>query len=595
LLRQCRDHWQRTWEAVQVPPGLRHRFDRASEEKTEDNTRVEKTTSRQVVTLELSTFRAIEVVRTSPDQQRRHSSLLAGLVPKGGKYGYDLITHVGIQTFLQGRQLQDVAAELCPLTVPLSSLHDLLMKFLYYFGHWHRQYAAPRLRERFRQQGHTTWLMDATVEPGTPAYFGLLEAEGRVCLEAWKIPTEHADDIVPCLQEATQRFGAPSEVLHDLGDAMMAACDAAWKGTVPHRVCQFHLLRDIGEDLYAGPQALLSELVRKLKLHPRMKEQRRGQTEWLRGHTEDPTALAQLLRGQTTDTSPEVLGREVVLALHQWILDYASDGRRQGYPFDPYLLYFHRRVVRAAAALEQLLAEPAVCQCAPQVLGNLSRMLRDYLMDTGVIAAAQEFEQAWQLFTRLRTAMRLSAQGESPLHDPYLLKLEEGMMMKQALESLRQECREKAEQLTDAKHAKPWRTVVTHLDRYWNMLFGRNGSQRTTNSLESHWCTTKRRCRKRHGRNKLTRDFQCLPPEIMLVPNLENPQYVEQILGGLGQLDAKLAEAGQTAPPWTEWWSRQKPVQTARLPRRLLRQENLIDKLVVAYDNQCQREGAEAA
>ena len=240
------------------------------------------------------------------------------------------------------------------------------MKFLYYLGHWHRQYAAPRLRELFQQRGRTTWLIDATVEPGTPMYFGLLDADSRICLDAWKIASENANDLVPCLRAGAERFGTPREVLHDLGDAMAAACDAAWNGAVPHRVCQFHLLRDIGEDLYTGPQTTLRELIRKLKLQSRMKEQRRGQTVWLRDHVEDATALIQLLRGQAADTPDDVLGREMVLAFHQWILDYASDGRRQGFPFDPYTLYFHRRVVRAAASLEQLLGDPAVCQRAPR-------------------------------------------------------------------------------------------------------------------------------------------------------------------------------------------------------------------------------------
>ena len=30
------------------------------------------------------------------------------------------------------------------------------------------------------------------------------------------------------------------------------------------------------------------------------------------------------------------------MALHFWILDYRNDGRRRGFPFDPYLLYLHR-------------------------------------------------------------------------------------------------------------------------------------------------------------------------------------------------------------------------------------------------------------
>jgi hypothetical protein len=591
LFRQCCDDWQSVWQDLRLPEGLCHRFDLPDPE----GTRVQKTTSRQVVTLQRSAFQAVEVVRTAADRSTWHSPPLADLVPKGGKYGYDLIAHVGIQTFLHGRELQDIAAELRPLAIPFSSLHDLAMKFLYYLGHWHRQHVAPRLRERFGQRGRTTWLMDATVEPGTPLYFGLLDAESRICLDAWKIASENVDDLVPCLREAAERFGTPSEVLHDLGDAMAAACDTAWNGTMSHRVCQFHLLRDIGEDLYTQPQTTLRELVRQLKLQSRLKEQRRGQTVWLRDRVEDATALLQLLRGQAADTPADVLGRELVLAFHQWILDYASDGRRQGYPFDPYTLYFHRRVVRAAASLEQLLGDPAVRKRAPQVLTNLSRMLGDYLGDPRVAAAAGEFEEAWQLFTRLRTAMRLSAQGESPLRDPYLLDVEAGRMVKQSLEVLREECRQKAGDPTEPRAAKRCGIVVTHLDRYWAALFAADSPHRSTGLLESHWGTGKRVCRKRHGRKKLTRDFQCLPPEIMLVPNLENPHYLEQILGDLSELPAALAQAGRSAPPWTLWWARQKPLNTGRLPRRLLRQDNLIDKLVVIYDHQCQPASPEAA
>jgi hypothetical protein len=557
--------------------------------------RVQKTVRRQVVTLELSGFRAVDVVRTTSHRQPQHSPRLAALVPKGGKYGYDLIAQVGTQTFLEGRGLQSVAAELRPLGIPFSSLHDMALKFLYYFGLLHQHYAAPILRDWLQQRGPMTWLMDATIEPGTPAFFGLLEPENGLCLAAWKVASENADELAPCLRQASQWFGTPREVLHDLGDAMAAACDAVWKGAVRQRVCHYHLLADIGEGLYARPQAALRELVRQLKLQPRLKEQRRGQTNWLRDHVEDTTTLVQLLRGRSAEVPADVLGRELVLAFHQWMLDYASDGRRQGYPFDPYLLYFHRRVVRASTALESLLGEPAVRQLAPQVLGNLSQMLRDYLGNARVMAAADEFERASQLFTRLRTAMRLSAAGESPLRDPYLLEAEESKVVQQSLEALREECRCKAQDPADPHAAKQCLIVVEHLDRYATMLFNADSRQRTTNPLESHWRKTKRCSRKRSGRKKLTREFQCLPAEVMLVPNLHSPEYVERVLGDPSKLPAKLAQAAQSAPPWTKWRKDQKPINTGRLPQAILRQENLIDNLVAIYDTQCRPEKKTAA
>ena len=45
-------------------------------------------------------------------------------------------------------------------------------------------------------------------EPGTPVFFGVQEARSAILLGCWKIPTENADDMVPCLKEiaAAQRL-----------------------------------------------------------------------------------------------------------------------------------------------------------------------------------------------------------------------------------------------------------------------------------------------------------------------------------------------------------------------------------------------------
>lgn len=98
--------------------------------------------------------------------------------------------------------------------------------------------------------------------------------------------------------------------------------------------------------------------MRQLKLQSRLKEQRKGQTASLRGQIENTSWLVEVLAGNQAGMSKETAGREVLLAFHQWLLDYPGDGHRQGFPFDPYLLYFHRRIVRASVALEQLLSSP---------------------------------------------------------------------------------------------------------------------------------------------------------------------------------------------------------------------------------------------
>lgn len=589
LVQQLRSCCQAELARLHLPDDLSHRFDQANP----GSARVQKTTRRQLVTLELSRFTAVDVIRqTDPrDDAAAPSRASQALAPRGGRYGYDLIAQVGWQTFVQGWTLQDVAGELAWLDIPFSSLYDVQMKFLFYFGHLHRQ-RAGLLRDYLKQRGPVTWLIDCTCEPETPSYFGIQDADEDWMLGAWKVATENAEVLVGCLRQASEWFGQPGRVLHDLSDSMNTACQQAWDG-VQHGVCHFHLVRDIGEDLLGEPQATLRGLVRQLELQSRLKEQRSGQTEWLRQHVEDPAMLAQLFRGGAVAASSVVLGRQVLIAFHQWLLDYASDGHRQGFPFDPHLLYFHRRVIRASLAVDRLLLDGSVQEQAPLALKNFARMLRDYLGNPQVNRAAQRYEDGFALLGRLRDVLRLSAQGGTPLSDRYRLAAEEAAVVRPLLDELRQDCRRASQEATEAWRRQQNQTVVEHLDRYWEQLFAEAGAsrERTTNGLEQSWGASKRSCRKRHGRRKLTRDFQSLPAEWMLVGNLQRGHYVEVVLGGaIDQLAKHLAEAGRTAGPWTHWRRHQETLNTARLPKRLLRQENLIETFVTTYRDRCRGE-----
>ena len=106
----------------------------------------------------------------------------------------------------------------------------------------------------------------------------------------------------------------------------------------------------------------------------------------------------------------------------------------------------------------------------------------------------------------------------------------------------------------------------------------------------------KRRRRGTHGRGKLTRDFQTLPEEYLLVLNLENETYLQLVLGGsLEWLPAKLAEASRDAGSFDAWRRQRCPRLLGELPRRLLREEDFIDHLIEACVHDCQSSAPRAA
>ncbi len=598
--------------AAALPPGVPYRFDRLSPIASTSvaGLPVQKTTTRTVVTRKCPPFLAKEVVRTETQDGKtvvHHSPELEELVPRYQRYGFDLIAHVGLEYFLRGRMLTDLwnefRIEQPTANTKFSSFYGLSRKFLFYFGEFHHRSAAT-IREFLETQDLIVWLIDGTLELGSPVYFGVRDAQSGILLHCRKIPTENFDDLVQCLREAVGRFGRPDRVLHDLSETISLACEEALPG-VPHDICHYHLLADIGEDLYEGPQAALSKRLRALKLKPRLTEQRKGQTDWLRKNLDDPTSAQSLqdLLARPADSRSlrsDVLGREVLFAFHSWLFDYERDGARQGFPFDPYLLYFHRRVFQASTAIDRLLQDPAVQALAPKVLTNFAKTLRDYLSDPVVIQAADEYEKAYSIFHRLRKILRLNAKGTCPLSESYSLDPDEKQELRDSLKVYREEVALKAQAAEPSFERRGYQIILEHLDRYAGCLFREEPTQnpspfRTTSEIEQHWRGTKRRRRKTHGRSKLTADFRALPEEYMLIPNLENPHYTQLLLGDDEALPLALAHAAHLAGPFSHWLEKNHPTNVGRLPRRAIRQQNPIGKLVQAYGEFCHTQMDEKA
>ena len=557
-----------------------------------------KSRARTVVSARQGEFVAVEVIRAGPpgpESQPQGSAVLAGLVPRRSAYAFDLIGQVGVQTFLDGHTLaqvrQTLRSQRPAVEIPLSTLQDLKMKFLFYVGRLH-QAAAPQIKDYFQQRGHLRWAIDGTVEPGTRVFFGVKEPESGWLLACRKMPTENRADIEPCLRATAKDFGAPEQIWHDLRPVLGEACPSALPG-VPHYVCHYHLTADVGEDLYRGPQAALGKAMQALKLNGRLKEQRRGQHERLQAQVRQgaaaPVLLAlwagQLLTGRSFPT----LIREILLACHLWLMDFASEGQRQGFPFDPHLLYFHRRVVRVVAALGVVRVHPKLWAAAPAAVRNFMDLLTTYVDDPQVQASAAWFEKAALGFERFRGALRLSARGPAPIHEAYVLTAQDARATQSDLTDLLEDLRRQARQEDlPAQDRQLGAIMLTHLERYWPRLGLSQGGAgegglivRTTNSMETHWTQGKRMCRQIHGRSQLTRDFAALPAEFMLLPNLRLASYRQLVLGGdLDQLPHRFADLSLPQGGYHEWRQEQRPEPFGRLPKCVLREDHFLEELL---------------
>jgi hypothetical protein len=575
-----------------LPGNAVYTFDRLAEEAQTGQALppVIKTRRRRVVSLRFGAICCREVLRQAGQAGRTSASGLEGLVAKGMRYAYDLIAHVGVEYYLHGNTLKDIHQELRqrkpPLIVPLSSLYDICGYFLHLFGQLHRR-RADHLRALWEQEGKSVWLLDCTQEHDSPAFFGILETHYGLLLGCWKVATENQTEIAPCLRQAVQWFGKPGRLLHDLSATMTAVRDEVL-ADVPDGICHFHFARDVGAELFRRPQQELSERLQALKLQARLHEQRKDQTDYLRRQLvrgEATLLLQRLLAGEkVTACWTATLGREVLLAVHFWILDYAQDGRRQGHPFDPHLLYLHRRLVRAGEGLQRLFANPASAGQLPRCLANLYERLQEYNDDEAIRAAAAWYEKAHGVFAELRQALRLGSSGKTPMSESYPLGQNEQREVKSDLMRLCEKWREEKDQC-GKKEKEMYEIVLTHVERYEGKLFYTGAEKlneegdRTTNELEREWRKSKRRCRVRHGRAELKREMQVLPAEALLVGNLEVPEYVAVVLGSLREFPQRLAEVGSAAS-FRSWKARQQPRKVGQLPRSFLRRPNFLAHLL---------------
>ncbi len=287
----------------------------------------------------------------------------------------------------------------------------------------------------------------------------------------------------------------------------------------------------------------------------------------------------------------DVLAREVLLGLHSWMLDYANDGHRQGFPFDPYLLYFHRRITKVHDATKNLIFRENERNKFPKVFFNFSDRLEKYLADSVIADAAILYDKAFNIFRQIREVLRLNAKGPSPMRESYELNFNENNDMCKSLNDLVKQFNRSMRNCSNTDERNLYKIVLSHIEKYKPYLFpadietvAENTIIRTTNGIESYWSIGKRLRRQTHGRMKLTRDFSALPAQYMLIPNLNNPLYVDLVLGSLDQLPEKLARAGRTSGSYSAWCKQYKPQHTGRLSTQLIRRENFIEDMVELFE-----------
>lgn len=494
----------------------------------------------------------------------RRSATLAQLLLPRRSFGYDVMVFVGMARFVHHRQRQEIRAALdndYGIQASSGEVSTLARDFVAYLEALH-QARAPALRAALDQDGGWPMHIDTTGEDGQGTLLVVYAGWRRWVLGSWKIPTERADAILPRLHQVADRFGNPCALMRDLGRAMIdAGLDfvAQRKLGIPVLGCHFHFLRDVGKDLLTEGHDQLRALFRRFEVPSKLRALARdlGRDFGSDIHTARSDLgrwLAQGVDGHDLPTGQT--GLAAVRALAQWVLDYPTDGRDEGFPFDLPYLDLWRRCRTALRAVEAFLRGPLDDARVQKAMDRLHRILAPVRGEIPFQRHAIGLEARSRLFTELRQALRLEVKPvpEAPSSRADSKSLDELRDIRQAVENLTRSLQDRRPRRGPAEQTRQAiDLILKHLDRHGPSLWGHAISlpqaasggtrlvDRTNLLLEGFFHVFKHGERRRSGRKILTQDLETFPGAAILASNLTHPDYVAILCGTLKDLPRAFA------------------------------------------------------
>ena len=482
------------------------------------------------------------------------SEALLQMVPSRCNVGYDVMVFVGRALFQRHLSTEEVRAELAASNVRLcaSEVDYLGRKFIFYLANAHSQ-ATPQIRKAMRLAGGYILHLDATHDGDAPALMSALDSLSKIVLANVKVPTEHAEHLVPFLRKIDHTYGSPLACVHDMGTGICKAVAEVFSG-IGDFICHFHFLRDIGKDYLEAAYRELRNCLRTYAISARLRALLRQARHSLIARRSDCALLAKAIKTEQPPKNTLLLPVVSTYSLALWSLQGKKSGDGYGFPFDRPLLEFAKRLLELDRHMPQLLVMFIDESCDMQPLFKLAREVFSVAKDPLLQQAVAQLQWRCQVFDTLRSAMRIAPPGgKSGLND-------DGTT--QAMSTIREGVEQFRRKLDedDTLAADPLsRRMAQQIDKYGDKLFAdpievdsQKGKitiypQRTNNILEQFFRELRRAHRRKTGNNSMRRALKTMPADTPLVKNLDNPEYMTTLLDGKASLEELFAALGTTS------------------------------------------------
>lgn len=500
-----------------------------------------KTTTREkVVTLQIGQFKVYEIVKYCPQCKKNYRNEdLRYLVPEFSNFGYDIIEHVGRALFQKFRTVEQIIDELKEKNVTISEREVTFLgkKFIFYLAYAHKD-KSPEIKQLLNLIGGYILHFDATCDGDSPHLFCAMAETANLVLGSVKMLSETTEAIVAFLSNIKKQYGAPLAGVSDMFKANLAAFAIVFPG-VPHFVCLYHFLRDVGKDLMEDDYSMLRSGLKRYATCTRLREISKKAKITIGA---DEAQYHKCIKTYGLSGLSKLPYGLIAYVLTEWIRNYESELDGYGFPFDQGYLVQFQRMKDVYQFLESM----------PSGIGEFSE-LKGFI---GSVVGDPEIQKCVQLlqkkavdFTLLRNAMRIALpDGKDGLNDNGEDSDDMATIEKAVSKFIE---REDIKNSTDLSYQKMYKQIK----KYWKKLFAdavivtlptgekvRIYVQKTNNLLERFFRELNRGNRKRNGGKTLGRTLQTMLAETPIVKNLNNPEYIKIILNGKSTLAARFGE-----------------------------------------------------
>jgi hypothetical protein len=358
----------------------------------------------------------------------------------------------------------------------------------------------------------------------------------------------------------------PLAVLSDMGKGLLSALEVVFPG-IPILICHFHFLRDIGKDLLDEDYRTLRNQLKKSKIRTALKNKARD-FECKLGSRYKELAFV--------NADSKYAAVKTALLTIYWIFD-ASSLSGYGFPFDMRHFLFYKRLV---AGYEKICELHTQIGCKP--FYQLKKLLGRIADDMNFEQAVGNLEKNEKVLKEFREALKIAMPGgKDGLND-------EGEQCE--MKSISRKVSEFTNKY-DSSNEKSHRKMLDQIAKYREKLFADpipckiNGNDafiqphRTNNVMERVFRDLKRMLRSKSGSVSLKRQIGSMPPETLLVKNLENEEYLEMLLGETRCLEERFAQIDSHLfmSEFAKMRSRSKKIPTEA--KNLIKKDGALDKI----------------